>query len=397
MYSTGLVGPNLRSETSEARLICGGQISVKALPRRPLTGPHTGLHRTVPRDWPAPQGCTAPSTRSSSDCGRARGPPTPRATLGRPPLAQATARGSFSARSASLPWLSSASSRRSSLTARLYGVQIIGSFALVSVPVAALWILSTVKEQQALIKEVTGLPARHPRVTQLFAAVFTFSSGLTAVVAMLDIVVCWFVFRGPLHAPELIVPAFANIAGYAVVTNTGWNIDSIFSAFVAGRQIFWVRLHEVLSFIVIAMAVGFAWRSVWGLVIAMIGASATSLVHRMIAVRPFVRARLRLGGISHWIATSAGPAALRPEGDPGSDCAGRQPGGRHMGPRDGGARGHGGCQAALRRSPERLQQASMRITESSTRRWSDGTPKATADGFDRALIDSIRYEMIGCC
>ncbi len=87
------------------------------------------------------------------------------------------------------------------LTSRLYGVRIIGQFALVSAPVAALWVLSTVKEQQALIKEITGLPPRHPRVTQLFAAVFTFSSGLTAVVAMLDAVVCWFVFRGPLHRP----------------------------------------------------------------------------------------------------------------------------------------------------------------------------------------------------
>src|SRR5271157_508871 len=71
------------------------------------------------------------------------------------------------------------------VTSRLYGVRIIGEFALVWAPVAALWILSTVKEQQALIKEITGLPPRHPRVTQLFAAVFTFSSGLTAVVAML--------------------------------------------------------------------------------------------------------------------------------------------------------------------------------------------------------------------
>ena len=56
------------------------------------------------------------------------------------------------------------------ITARLYGVRIIGEFALVTVPVAALWALSSVKEQQALIKEITRLPPRHPRVTQLFAA-----------------------------------------------------------------------------------------------------------------------------------------------------------------------------------------------------------------------------------
>src|SRR3977135_1823801 len=33
---------------------------------------------------------------------------------------------------------------------RLYGVRIIGGFALVSAPVGVLWILSSVKEQQAL-------------------------------------------------------------------------------------------------------------------------------------------------------------------------------------------------------------------------------------------------------
>jgi O-antigen/teichoic acid export membrane protein len=125
------------------------------------------------------------------------------------------------------------------VTSRLYGVRIVGEYALVWAPVAALWVLSTVKEQQALIREITGLPPRHPRVTQLFAAVFTFSTALTFAIAALDAVACWFAFRGPLKAPELIGPAFANIAGYALITNTGWNIDSIFSAFVAGRQLFW--------------------------------------------------------------------------------------------------------------------------------------------------------------
>jgi O-antigen/teichoic acid export membrane protein len=281
------------------------------------------------------------------------------------------------------------------LTARLYGVQIIGRFALVSVPVAALWILSTVKEQQALIKEITGLPARHPRVTQLFAAVFTFSSGLTAVVAMLDIVVCWFVFRGPLHAPELIAPAFANIAGYAVVTNTGWNIDSIFSAFVAGRQIFWVRLHEVLSFIVIAMAVGFAWRSVWGLVIATIGASATSLVHRMIAVRPFVRAHLSWGQYRTGLRLLPDLLRFGLRATPGQIAQGVS--------QVGGIWALGmvapvamvGAYSRAQTIPERLQQASMRVTEVLYPTLVGRHTKGDGHGFDRALIDSIRYEMIG--
>jgi O-antigen/teichoic acid export membrane protein len=281
------------------------------------------------------------------------------------------------------------------LTARLYGVRIIGSFALVSVPVAALWVLSTVKEQQALIKEITGLHPRHPRVTQLFAAVFTFSAGLTAGVAMLDAAVCWFVFRGPLHAPGLLPPAFASIAGYVMITNTGWNIDSVLSAFVAGRQIFWVRLHEVLGFIVIAVALGLAWRSVWGLVIATLGASTTALVHRMIAVRPFAAARLS------WREYRTGlqvlPELLRfgLKATPGQVAQGIS--------QVGGVWALGilapvsvvGAYSRAQTIPERLQQASMRVTEVLYPTLVGRHTEGDGHGFDRALIDSIRYEMIG--
>jgi O-antigen/teichoic acid export membrane protein len=281
------------------------------------------------------------------------------------------------------------------LTSRLYGVHIIGQYALVWAPVAALWVLSTAKEQQALIKEITGLPPRHPRVTQLFAAVFTFSSGLTAVVAMLDAVACWFVFHGPLHAPELIAPAFANIAGYVLVVNTGWNIDSIFSAFVAGRQIFWVRLHEVLSFLAIAMVVGSVWRSVWGLVIALIGGSFTSLIHRMISVRPFIRGRLTWR--EYRIGLGVLPDLLRfgLRATPGQIAQGAS--------QQGGIWALGivapvavvGAYSRAYTIPQRLQQASNRITEVLYPTLVGRHTTGDGHGFDRALIDSIRYETAG--
>jgi O-antigen/teichoic acid export membrane protein len=281
------------------------------------------------------------------------------------------------------------------VTARLYGVQIIGQFALVTASVAALWLLSSVKEQEALIKEITGLPPRHPRVTQLFAVVFTFSTSLTVVVALLDATVCWFVFRGPLDAPALIGPVFASIAGYAIVTNTGWNIDSILAAFVAGRQIFWVRLHEVLSFIVIAMAVGFVWRSVWGLVIATIGGSLTSLVQRMISVRPFVRAHLSWG--EYRIGLRVLPDLLRfgLKATPGQIAQGIS--------QQGGMWAVGtvapvavvGAYGRAYTIPQRIQQSSNRISEVLYPTLVGRHATGDGHGFDRALIDSIRYEVVG--
>jgi O-antigen/teichoic acid export membrane protein len=281
------------------------------------------------------------------------------------------------------------------VTARLYGVRIIGQFALVLAPVSALWILSTIKEQAALVKEISGLPRRHPRVTQLFAVVFLFSSALTLVIAVLTAVVCWFVFRGPLHAPGLFVPALVNIAGYALVTNTGWNIDAIFSAFVAGRELFWVRLHEVLSFIVIAIAIGLAWRSVWGLVIGTIGGSLTSLVHRAISARPYIRTRLSRAEFREGL--SVLPELLRfgLKATPGQIAQGIS--------QQGGIWALGtvapvvvvGAYSRALTIPQRLQQASMRITVVLYPTLVGRHMRGDKHGFDRALVDSIRYEMIG--
>jgi O-antigen/teichoic acid export membrane protein len=281
------------------------------------------------------------------------------------------------------------------ITSRVYGVRIIGQYALVLAPVAALWILSTVKEQQALIREITALPPRHPRVTQLFAAVFTFSSGLTAVVSLLVAAACLLVYPGPFHAPELVAPALANVAGYAIVANTGWNIDSILSAFVAGRQLFWVRLHEVAAFIVIATAIGLIWRSVWGIVIALIGGWLTSLIHRIIAVRPFIRARLT------WEEYRSGlrvlPDLLRfgLKATPGQLAQGVS--------QQGGIWALGivapvaivGAYSRAQTIPQRLVQSSNRITEVLFPTLVGRHAQGDKHGFDRALVDSIRYEVIG--
>ncbi len=281
------------------------------------------------------------------------------------------------------------------LTSRLYGVRIIGQYALVWAPVGALWVLSTVKEQQALIKELTHLAPRDARVTQLFAAVFTFSTALTFAMAVLGAIVCWIVFPGPLHAPGLLAPALVTIAGYALVMNTGWNVDSILAAFVAGRRIFWVRIHEVVGFVVIAVAVGVLWRSVWGLVIAIVGVSFTTLVHRLIAVRPFVRVRLTRAEYRSGLLVLPELLRFGLKATPGAIAQGVS--------QQGGVWALGivapvtvvGAYSRAQTVPQRLQQASNRITEVLYPTLVGRHTTGDSDGFDRALIDSIRYEMTG--
>jgi O-antigen/teichoic acid export membrane protein len=281
------------------------------------------------------------------------------------------------------------------VTARLYGVEVIGEFALVWAPVAVMWTLSSIKEQQALIKEITQLKPREPRVTQLFAAVFTFSVGLTVAVALLDAGACLVLFPGPLHAPELLVPALVSIAGYTVVLNTGWNLDSILSAFVAGRALFWVRLNELVSFIVIATGIGLTWRSVWGLVIATIGASLTALIQRAIVARSFARPHLSLDEYRAGLRTLPELLRFGLKATPGQMAQGVS--------QQGGIWAIGmvapiavvGAYSRALVIPKSLQTASMRITEVLYPTLVGRHSENDGHGFDRALVDSIRYEVVG--
>jgi O-antigen/teichoic acid export membrane protein len=281
------------------------------------------------------------------------------------------------------------------VTARIYGVRVVGAFALSFAPVAALWVLSTAKEQAALIKEITGLPPRHPRITQLFAVVLGFSTALTVVMSLLAAVAAWLLFRGPLHHPELVAPTFVNLAGYAIVTNTGWNVDAIFSAFVAGRQLFWVRLHETMSFIAIATALGLAWHSIWGLVLATIAGSLSALVHRVIAVRPFVRARLSRAQYREGLNALPGLLRFGLKITPGSIAQGitQQAGVWAIGAVSPIA--VVGAYSRAQTIPDRLQQVNVRIVEALYPTLVKRRASGDGAGFDRALIDSIRYALTG--
>jgi O-antigen/teichoic acid export membrane protein len=190
------------------------------------------------------------------------------------------------------------------IVARVYGLDGMGAFALAAAPAGLAWYLSTVREQAALVRELSSLPARAPRVTGLFAAVLVFSTALTALICVAATPVVIALFEGPIGRPELIAPALAGLAGYVLFTNPGWNFDSVFAAFVAGRDLFWIRLHQSLAFPIIATAIGLWWQDVWGLVIGTAAASATSLVHRAIVARRYMRFRVP------WAEVRAGFATL---------------------------------------------------------------------------------------
>ncbi len=102
-------------------------------------------------------------------------------------------------------------------------------------------------------------------------------------------VISYLLFTGPIDQPELVAPALVCLAGYLLVINLGWNLDGLFSAFRAGRELFWIRLHQALAFVIAAAIAATIATTVWCLVVALIFAGMTSLVHRAVAVRKWMR------------------------------------------------------------------------------------------------------------
>ena len=65
------------------------------------------------------------------------------------------------------------------VVARLYGVDVVGQYALAIAPMGVVWFLSTARERPALIRALSPLAPRAARITGLFAAVFAFSAALS--------------------------------------------------------------------------------------------------------------------------------------------------------------------------------------------------------------------------
>ena len=275
--------------------------------------------------------------------------------------------------------------------ARLYGVNVVGEFALVYAPVAAVTLLSTVREQPALQREVALLPPRHPRSTGLFMAVFAFSTGLTVVVAAIGVLVTYFLFHGPINQPALFMPALVSMAGYTVFTNTCMNLDSIFIAYRDGRQLFVLRLHQAVLYLVLVVACRFVSGSVWSLVFTMIISWAIPCLHRAIVLRRWLTLRISREEVRSGFA--ALPQMLKfglkltPTGLLGgaSDQIATWVLGSVSTVADVGAYNRAWSVG------QRFLEARLRLSELLFPSLVERRHERDTDGFNRALIDSLRY------
>jgi O-antigen/teichoic acid export membrane protein len=181
------------------------------------------------------------------------------------------------------------------------------------------------------------------------------------------------------------------LAGYLLFTNPGWNLDTVLTAFRAGRELFWIRLHQALLFLLLATIGNFLLPNVWGLVVALVASFATSLVHRIVVAR-------------HWIAVPV-PRAILQEGF--SELPAMLRFGLKVTPgtlADGISNEAGtwilgvispiaivGAYSRAWSMSQRFLEVNFRITEMLFPTLVERHDAEDHAGFDRALVDSIRY------
>jgi O-antigen/teichoic acid export membrane protein len=277
------------------------------------------------------------------------------------------------------------------VVARLYGITVIGEFALAAAPAATVSYLSTVAERPALIRRLAVLEPRDPEVTGLFIAVLAFSTALTTVVSVLGAVATVPLFNGPVDQPGLIAPALVTLASYLVVSNLGFNIDAILVAFRAQRELFWVRLQQTAAFLAFAIAASFVADSVWSLVFAQVASMATALAQRVFWVRPWMRLKVPYGQIKRGFETLPEIIRFGLKVAPGKLAQG---GSVMAGTWVLGLISSVATVGAWNRAwtlGNRFLQLQTRIGESLLPTLVERQASGDQRGFDRALIDSIRY------
>src|SRR4051794_41450320 len=92
------------------------------------------------------------------------------------------------------------------VNSRLYGVDVVGEYALVCTPWFILQTISTINERTALTRELATLPRRSREATGVFGAVLAFSFALTLFMAVGVAIFTGLLFHGPVDAPQLVLP-----------------------------------------------------------------------------------------------------------------------------------------------------------------------------------------------
>ena len=281
------------------------------------------------------------------------------------------------------------------LLARIYGVTVIGQYALILSVVLFTVVFSTLREQTALVRDLALFDPHDARISGGFYAVFCFSFALTVLVGGIAFLVASAIFRGALDQAGIVPAMGVALLSHLVFERISWTADSVLVSFRRAQELFWLRLMQLIFFSGLAVSFGIfaGYTSIMSLVLANSIAFGVFVLVRLVLVRRYMRflvpasairdgfrrlpGYIRFGirsiGISFaavgrvaptWVLASIGSIAQV------------------------------GAYSRAEMITTRVTEGTWRVSEMLLPTLVDRRETGDSEGFDRSLIDTIRYMVI---
>jgi O-antigen/teichoic acid export membrane protein len=151
------------------------------------------------------------------------------------------------------------------VASRLYGIKVVAEFALVIAPWAVLVRISTIAEHLGFMRVAAVMPVRSRQLGALFRALLRFSTALTLVMSIFTSIATALLYFGPVNRPHLILPAITLLLGYLLFDNVGWNLDTLLTSTRQHLPLFYARISQSISILIVTWALAFRMPNVWGL------------------------------------------------------------------------------------------------------------------------------------
>jgi O-antigen/teichoic acid export membrane protein len=178
------------------------------------------------------------------------------------------------------------------VTARVFGADVVGALALVTVLTGALHLISNVQELGGLVRELTRYAPGASEPRALMWATLTFSAVLTTAILVPFAALAVWLLHDVFGRPELVAAFAALAAAYVLLDNSSANIEAPLAAYRDGRSIWLahVAISVTMSLAALACA-AFGLDDLTGLVGCTIAASAVGLAARLRATRRLIGLR----------------------------------------------------------------------------------------------------------
>ena len=145
--------------------------------------------------------------------------------------------------------------------------------------------VSNVREQGGLVRELTRFAARAPESRALLWLVLAFSAALTLAIVVPFGALSVFLLREVFDQPELVAPFAVLVGAYLLLDNTSFNLEAPLVAHRDGRALWIVRMAITVTMITGAVVCAVAdERSLWALVAITVASSAVGVLLRLRAV-----------------------------------------------------------------------------------------------------------------